>query len=61
MARVRWERDSLIQCIVDGWPASMTSERAARLGLEPDRSIDDVIAAFIEDDLPAQRALVAAG
>ncbi len=61
VARVRWERDSLIQCIVDGWPASMTSERAARLGLEPDRSIDDVIAAFIEDDLPAQRALVAAG
>jgi D-erythronate 2-dehydrogenase len=58
-SRIAWQPDPLIQCIVDGWPGSMTSERAARLGLEADSSIDEIIRAFIEDDLPAQRALAA--
>ena len=58
-ARVQWQPDPLIQRIVDGWPGSMISERAERLGLQADGSIDEIITAFIEDDLPAQRALVA--
>jgi D-erythronate 2-dehydrogenase len=58
-ARVQWQPDPLIQRIVDGWPGSMISERAERLGLEADGSIDEIITAYIEDDLPAQRALVA--
>lgn len=58
-ARVQWHPDSLIQRIVDGWPGSMTSDRAERLGLEADASIDEIITAFVEDDLAAQRALVA--
>lgn len=59
-SRIVWQPDPLIQCIVDGWPAGMTSERGAKLGLFADGSIDEVINAFIEDDLPAQRALAAA-
>jgi nucleoside-diphosphate-sugar epimerase len=55
--RIRWEPDPLIQRIVDGWPASMDSARAAGFGLEADASIDDIIKAFVEDDLPAQRLL----
>jgi hypothetical protein len=35
----------------------MDSARAAGFGLEADASIDDIIKAFVEDDLPAQRLL----
>jgi len=31
------------------------------LGFEADRNIDEIVQAFIEDDLPAQRALAATG
>ena len=55
--RIRWEPDPVIQKIVAGWPRGISSKRAERLGLEADRSIDEIVAAFIEDDLPAQKAL----
>jgi nucleoside-diphosphate-sugar epimerase len=55
--RIRWEPDPVIQKIVAGWPRAISSKRAERLGLEADRSIDEIVAAFVEDDLPAQRAL----
>jgi nucleoside-diphosphate-sugar epimerase len=58
VARIQWQPDPLIQRIVDGWPGSIESARARALGLEADRSIDEIIRAFVEDDLPAQRALV---
>ncbi len=57
---VDWVPDPAVQKIVDGWPASMTSARSQALGLWPDGSIDDIIRAFIEDDLPAQRAMLSA-
>jgi len=57
--RIRWEPDPVIQKIVAGWPRGISSKRAEGLGLEADRSIDEVVAAFMEDDLPAQKALVA--
>jgi D-erythronate 2-dehydrogenase len=57
---ISWQPDPLIQCIVDGWPGSMASARALRLGLEADSSIDEIIGSFVEDDLAAQKALVAA-
>jgi len=55
--RIRWEPDPVIQKIVAGWPRGIASVRAERLGLEADRTIDEIVEAFIEDDLPAQRAL----
>jgi D-erythronate 2-dehydrogenase len=59
--RIRWEPDATVQRIVDGWPRAIVAKRAASLGIEADADIDEIIRAFIEDDLPAQKALVAGG
>ena len=59
--RIIWQPDPFIQKIVDGWPAAMEAERAAGLGLQADADVEEIIAAFIENDLPAQKQLVAAG
>lgn len=61
IARIRWQADPAVQKIIDGWPRAIIASRARRLGIEPDRDIDAVVAAFIEDDLAAQRALAGAG
>jgi D-erythronate 2-dehydrogenase len=57
--RVRWQADQAIQAIVDGWPRALNARRAARFGIAADRDIDEIVAAFVADDLPAQRALAA--
>jgi nucleoside-diphosphate-sugar epimerase len=54
-ARIRWQPDPQIQAIVAGWPRALLTPRAEALGFGRDSGIDEVIAAFIEDDLPAQR------
>ncbi len=59
--RIRWEPDAFIQKIVDGWPRAVLAKRAESLGIHADAGIDEIVQAFIEDDLPAQKALVAAG
>lgn len=56
-ARIRWQPDQEIQAIVSGWPQGLTTPRAEALGFGRDRDIDEVIAAFIDDDLPTQRRL----
>ncbi len=48
-ARVRLAPDPVIQRIVAGWAAGATAERAARLGLQPEASFDDIIRAYIAD------------
>jgi nucleoside-diphosphate-sugar epimerase len=48
-ARVRFAPDPAIQRIVGGWAAGATSERAARLGLQPETRFDDIIRAYIAD------------
>ena len=53
---IRWAPDPDIQRIVSGWPTRVAPERAGKLGIETDASMDDVIKAFIEDDLEAQKA-----
>jgi nucleoside-diphosphate-sugar epimerase len=58
--RIRWEPDPVIQKIVDGWPRAIAARRAERLGIQPDAGIDEIVAAFVADDLPAQKMLVAA-
>jgi nucleoside-diphosphate-sugar epimerase len=61
VARIKWQPDPVIQKIVAGWPVGIDGSRAESLGIKPDGSFDEIIQAFIEDDLPAQKALVAAG
>jgi nucleoside-diphosphate-sugar epimerase len=53
---IRWAPDADIQKIVAGWPTRVAPERAIELGIEADASMDDIIRAFIEDDLEAQKA-----
>jgi D-erythronate 2-dehydrogenase len=56
-ARLRWEPDAQIQAIVGSWPQALATPRADALGFGRDRDIDEVVHAFIEDDLPLQRTL----
>jgi len=57
---IRWEPDPVVQKIVDGWPRALQAIRALGLGIEPDASVDEIVEAFIADDLPAQKTMVAA-
>lgn len=56
-ARIRWEPDPRIQQIISGWPKALRAPRAEALGFAVDGGIDEVVTAFIEDDLEAQKAL----
>jgi D-erythronate 2-dehydrogenase len=56
-ARIRWQPDPAIQRIVGSWPKALASPRAEAMGFARDRDIDEVIAAFIADDLALQRRL----
>jgi D-erythronate 2-dehydrogenase len=58
-ARLRWQPDPQIQAIVSSWPPSLATPHAEALGFGRDSNIDEVVAAFIEDDLPLQKQLVA--
>jgi D-erythronate 2-dehydrogenase len=55
--RIRWQPDSQIQAIISSWPQSLSASRAEALGFGRDSGIDEVIQAFIEDDLALQRQL----
>jgi len=48
-ARVRFERDERIAGIVANWPTGATAQRAARLGLQPDKSFADIVRQYIAD------------
>jgi nucleoside-diphosphate-sugar epimerase len=50
-ARIRWEPDPLIQRIVAGWPARVSGSRALGMGFKADASVDEIIRAYIEDEL----------
>ncbi len=56
-ARINWQADPTIQAIVGSWPRALTAPRAEAMGFGRDRDIDEVVAAFIEDDLPLQRQM----
>jgi nucleoside-diphosphate-sugar epimerase len=56
--RIRWEYDPVIQHIVSGWPQALAAPRAAALGFTADSGIDEVVRAFVEDDLDMQKQLV---
>lgn len=48
-ARVRPQRDERIAGIVANWPRATSGARAARLGLAPERSFEDIIRQYIDD------------
>jgi D-erythronate 2-dehydrogenase len=52
---IRWQSDAEIQRIISSWPGAFTSPRALRLGFQADASMEAIVQAFIEDDLPGQR------
>jgi nucleoside-diphosphate-sugar epimerase len=56
-ARLRWQPDPQVQAIISSWPPALATPRAEALGFGRDSGIDEVVAAFIEDDLPAQKLL----
>jgi nucleoside-diphosphate-sugar epimerase len=57
-ARIRWAPDPQIQQIIAGWPQALLARRAKSLGFSADAGIDEVVKAFIEDDLEMQKQLV---
>jgi nucleoside-diphosphate-sugar epimerase len=50
-SRVRWQIDPLIERIVAGWPGAWDGTRALALGFQSVTSFDDIVRAYIEDDL----------
>lgn len=54
---IRWQPDAEIQRIISSWPGAFTSQRAMQLGFQADATMDAIVQAFIEDDLPAQKTL----
>jgi hypothetical protein len=48
---IHWKPDADIQRIIGSWPGAFTSARAQRLGFRADASMDDIVRAFIADDL----------
>jgi nucleoside-diphosphate-sugar epimerase len=54
---VRPAPDPAIEAIVGGWPGSFTAERARKLlGFSEQESLEEIVQAFIEDDLTATKA-----
>jgi nucleoside-diphosphate-sugar epimerase len=55
-ALVRAAPDPAVAAIVGGWPAAFTAERArTRLGFSEQEPLDDVVCAFVADDLEETR------
>ncbi|HKY95310.1 MAG TPA: D-erythronate dehydrogenase [Kiloniellales bacterium] len=48
--RIAWQKDERIAAIVDGWIADFVPQKALRLGFPRDRSMDEIVQAFVEDD-----------
>jgi hypothetical protein len=49
--RVRFEPDERIMRIVATWPTAFRSAKGQRLGFTADGSMQEIIRAFIEDEL----------
>jgi D-erythronate 2-dehydrogenase len=54
--RIDWEPDAFIQKIVDGWPPDFDTKKALALGFVRDASMEEVIQAFIDDELDGKIA-----
>lgn len=61
IGKVLWQADAPTQAIVDGWPKASRGARADSLGFTVDSSIDEIVQAFIADDLDEQIRGMASG
>ena len=50
-SRVHWERDAAIERIVSTWPGAWNTARAETLGFKGDANFEQVVRAYIADDL----------
>jgi len=46
-ALVRWDEDPAIMAIVGSWPSAFKTRRARSLGLEPEKSFDDIVYEYL--------------
>jgi D-erythronate 2-dehydrogenase len=51
VARIRHERDPLIEKIVAGWPRRFEAKRAVALGFRAEKSFDEILKVHIDDEL----------
>ncbi len=54
-ARVARKPDAAIEAIVNGWPAVFETKRGRTLGFTKQEGLEDVVRAFVADDLEATR------
>jgi hypothetical protein len=50
-ALIDWTLDPAIHNIVKTWPARIHAQRAQNLGLLPEASFDDIIRAYIQENV----------
>lgn len=50
-ARITWDSDPVIEMIVNGWRNRVVSEKALKLGFVQDKSFEDTVRWFLEDDI----------
>lgn len=51
--RIGWQANPEIERIVGGWPSACDVTRAYDLGLRGDSDFDEVVRAYLDDDVPA--------
>ena len=54
-ALVHRNPDPVIAAIVGGWPAAFAPKRSLALGFSPHEPLDDLVQAFVDDDLESTR------
>ena len=54
-ARIRWQLDPALNRIVASWPGAFATERADALGFVGDASFDEIIQAYLADELSPRR------
>ena len=51
VALIRSERDEVIARIVDTWPRGFDARRASELGFTAERSFDEIVRVYVEDEM----------
>ena len=54
-ARIRLEPDPRVERIVQTWPAALDASRALGLGFPVDRSFDEIVRRYIDEDMAPVR------
>ncbi|CAH2405022.1 D-erythronate dehydrogenase [Mesorhizobium escarrei] len=47
--RVNWSPDPFVRNIITSWPTRFSLEKARRIGLEADPSVDDIVTQYVKD------------